>query len=198
MIQGLRVAVISDTDILVHLVRSKLFPGVISLLLKRIIIPTKVEQELERSHPDVYAVIKPLLNQGDWLVRSSTIWKETNKDQKVEINKTKTRMRAQLDPGELDCYAYSVGFQIDAVISNDKGARETIGHDSGGKKVVLNFGDLFILGAKKDLWAWSDAGAYYDQVVRERNLIMPRFEIQIANFEKNVEQHAWVQEFLAM
>lgn len=196
MIQELR-AVISDTDILVHLVRSGLFSEVMPKILQQIILPTKVEDELERSHPDVYAVLKPLLSQGEWLIRTSTIWRETSKEQKIEINETKSRMRAQLDPGELDCYAYSVGLRIDAVISNDKGAKSAIQHDSKGKKIVLTFGDLFILGAKKEILSWSEAGVYYDTVVKKCNLKMPVFEVQIRNFEETIQDHDWVLGFLA-
>ena len=198
MIRFLRTAVISDTDILVHLVKSGLFFTVMPKILKQIIIPTQVETELERSHVAVYAQLKPFLEKGDWLIRSSAVWKQASKEQRVEINQIKSKMRAQLDPGELDCYAYSVGFNIDAVISNDKGAKETIQHDSKGRKVVLSFADLFILGAKKDLLSWGEAGEYYDTVVRKCGLVkMPPFSVQVRNFETHKQEHPWVQEFLA-
>lgn len=197
MIQVLEAAVISDTDILVHLVTSGLFFEVMPRILQKIMIPAKVENELERSHAFVYAKLKPLLEKGDWLIRSSTVWKQASKEQKLEINQTKSRMRAQLDPGELDCYAYSVGLKIDAIISNDKGAKATIQHDSEGKKVVLSFADLFILGVKKDLLAWSEAEAYYDTVVSKRQLKMPPFAVQVQNFETYTQDHPWILEFLS-
>lgn len=93
MIQLLKAAVISDTDILVHLVSSGLFFEVMPRVLQQIIIPAKVENELERSHASVYAQLKPLLEKGDWLIRSSTVWKQATKEQKLEINQIKSRMR---------------------------------------------------------------------------------------------------------
>ncbi|MGB8955401.1 MAG: hypothetical protein WCC10_08505 [Tumebacillaceae bacterium] len=121
-----------------------------------------------------------------------------DKRTKVGDQPNQEQDETQLDPGELDRYAYSVGLQIDAVISNDKGAKATMQHDSEGKKVVLSFADLFILGVKKDAFAWGEAGDYYDTVVRKRQLKMPPFEVQVRNFESYIEEHPWVQEFLSV
>lgn len=128
--------------------------------------------------------------------KGTTLFKSAAKEQKIAINQTKARMRAQLDPGELDCYAYSVGLQIDAVISNDKGAKRMIEDDSEGRKIVLSFADLFILGAKMDVLSWSEAGRLYDHVVQKCKLIMPPFERQISIFEQNRQHHAWIKSFL--
>ena len=105
-------------------------------------------------------------------------------------------MRPKLDPGELDCYAYSVGMEVDAIISNDKEAKEIISSDSHEKKVVITFWDLLILAIKTDNISWEEGEEYYNQVVTRCGLTLPSFSRHIQNFDEYCGKHQWVKDFL--
>ncbi|WCK53533.1 hypothetical protein PP175_19670 [Aneurinibacillus sp. Ricciae_BoGa-3] len=99
-----------------------------------------------------------------------------------------------LDPGELDCYAYSVGMGIDAIMSNDAGAREIIRYESDDQKVVMNFAQLLILGANLGNFTMSQAEQYYEQV-KHRNRLnnLANFNHQVSIFNTYTVKHPWVR-----
>lgn len=110
----------------------------------------------------------------------------------------KNRMRAVLDPGELDCYAYSVGMGIDAIISDDTDARVKITDDSDQKKLVMNFAQLLLLGVKMDKFNLELAKVYFDQVI-ERNKLsrFASFSKQIQIFDQYTLTHPWTKKMLS-
>jgi hypothetical protein len=188
--------VISDTDIIVHMVKGQVFSKIMPLLIDQVYITPKVDEELRLRHAGVYGSLTPFFAEGKWLFKLKPMWKDFSSEQKRSINETKDQHRARLDPGELDCLAYATGLGIPAIISDDKGAKEIISLVTKNKKVVLTFWDLLVLGAKKDKLSWSDAKVHYEAVKRACSLKLPDFEFQVRSFEDKVQFHPWVQKFL--
>lgn len=141
-------AVISDTDIIVHMVNGDIFTQVVPLLLDKVYITPKVEEELKNKHRAIYSQLTESFSQGIWLFKAKDTWGTLTNEQRIMINKTREKHRAQLDPGELDCLAYATGMNIGAIISDDRGAKEIIVEVTENKKVVITFWDLLIIGAK--------------------------------------------------
>lgn len=137
---------------------------------------------MKASHSHIYYQLLNEINKGQFLSRTKDTWNDLSIEQKKTVNQTKSRMRPKLDPGELDCYAYSVGMEIDAIISNDKQAKEIISVDSEGEKVVITFWDLLILAIKNDLISWEVGEDYYNQVVDRCGLTLPPFGRHIERF----------------
>ncbi|WP_141550886.1 hypothetical protein [Bacillus sp. AFS041924] len=187
----------SDTDILVHMVKGGIFFKIVPYILDLIYITPKVEDELKASHSHIYYQLLNEINKGQFLRRTKDTWNDLSIEQKKTVNQTKSRMRPKLDPGELDCYAYSVGMEIDAIISNDKQAKEIISVDSEGEKVVITFWDLLILAIKNDLISWEVGEDYYNQVVDRCGLTLPPFGRHIERFDDYCGKHKWVKDYLS-
>ncbi|HER2169460.1 TPA: hypothetical protein VJS58_001739, partial [Streptococcus pyogenes] len=149
--------VMSDTDIIVHMVKGGIFFDIVPMIFDSVYIPPKVEEELKNKHQGVLGQLLPWLNRKSFLKRTKEFFISLPPEKKKLVNQTKTRLRASLDPGELDCYAYSLGMEIDAIISDDKGAKEQISIDSKNEKVIITFWDILILAARNDKLGWSDA-----------------------------------------
>jgi predicted nucleic acid-binding protein len=185
--------VISDTDIIVHLITGGVFNHIFPNIINRVYITPKVDEELRKRH-GIYSQLTS--HFGVWMFRTKDLWKDLSPENRIAINKTKNEHRAKLDPGELDCLAYAVGLNIDAIISDDRGAKEIINAVTQNQKAVITFWDLLIIGAIKDKLSWSDAELYYNQVVYTCNLGLPPFHIQIKIFEGHFISHPWVQQYL--
>ncbi|KRF01107.1 hypothetical protein ASG89_26240 [Paenibacillus sp. Soil766] len=122
------------------------------------------------------------------------VWSSLPVESRQEIQKVKSRLRAVLDPGELDCYAYSVGMGIDAIISDDGDAREKITIDSQHKKIVLNFAQLLILAVKLDKFDLEQARQYFDQVIQKNKLTrFAPFSKQVEIFDRSTLRHPWIK-----
>ncbi|WP_018130414.1 hypothetical protein [Effusibacillus pohliae] len=68
-------AVISDTDILVHMVKGGVFEAeFVQSILDGVYIPPKVVEELSKNHAAVYNKLRPLLDTGEWLRRTKAEW----------------------------------------------------------------------------------------------------------------------------
>ncbi|MCC3359123.1 hypothetical protein [Bacillus sp. REN16] len=198
MNEKIKTVVLSDTDILVHMVSGGIFFEVVPLVFETVYIPAKVEQELKDKHSHTYYKLLRHLNEGNLLKRTKLEWGGLSVEQKKLVNTTKTRLRARLDPGELDCYAYSLGMEIDAIISDDKGAKELISLDSEGSKVVITFWDIIILAIKMDQLDWTTGELYYNKVVQTCRLSLPPFGKQIYEFENYIGTHEWINKFLGI
>lgn len=191
-----RSVVISDTDILVHIIKGEIFDVLVPQVVDEIFITPKVEEELKVQgfHSQLFHTVR-----CKHLKLTKACWAALSVECRQEINKVKTRMRAILDPGELDCYAYSVGMDIDAIISDDSDARDKITEDSNQKKLVMNFAQLLLLGVKMDKFSMDTAEIYYDQVIAKNKLsrFLP-FIKQISIFDENTVKHPWVNEILSL
>ncbi|MNH91193.1 hypothetical protein D3C73_437440 [compost metagenome] len=188
--------VISDTDIIVHMVKGNIFFEVIPIILDKVYITPKVEEELKNKHAGIYYQLLPIFVQGKWLFKAKDMWKLLTDDQRIMINQTREKHRARLDPGELDCLAFATGLGIHAIISDDRGAKEIISEVTENQKVIITFWDLLIMGAKKDRIPWSVAEEYYQRVRLACLPKHPDFKYQIGLFEKNILPHPWVQHYL--
>ncbi|MFK4333487.1 putative nucleic acid-binding protein [Bacillus sp. RC240] len=191
-------AVMSDTDIIVHMVKGRIFFKIVPMLFSNVYITPKVEEELKNKHQAVHGQLLSYLNRDTFLKRTKNEWKDLPVDKKKLVNQTKDRMRASLDPGELDCYAYSLGMDIDAIISDDKGAKEHISIDSENKKVIITFWDLLILAAKGQKLSWEEAEKNYNEVVRRCNMNLPPFKVHIKNFDSYCGSHPWIKTHLEL
>ncbi|MHA0857388.1 hypothetical protein [Paenibacillus sp. CMAA1364] len=189
-------AVLSDTDIIVHMVKGDVFTQVVPLLLDKVYITPKVEEELKNKHRGIHSQLTESFSQGTWLFKVKDTWGRLTSEQRILINKTREKYRAQLDPGELDCLAYATGMNIGAIISDDRGAKEIIVEVTHNEKIVITFWDLLIMGAKKDKISWSDAGEYYNKVKQSCLPRLPDFSYQVSLFERNLLSHPWVIRYL--
>ncbi|MFZ3588883.1 hypothetical protein ACOI1C_06275 [Bacillus sp. DJP31] len=185
-------AVMSDTDIIVHMIKGRIFFEIVPIMFDRIYITPKVEEELKNKHLGIYGQVLPYLNKDTYIKRTKNEWSSLPIEKKKLVNQTKDRMRAILDPGELDCYAYSLGMEIDVILSDDRGAKEHISLDSNNEKVIITFWDLLILASKSDKLAWSEAEILYNAVISRCNLRLPPFETQVKAFENYCGSHPWV------
>lgn len=191
-----RAVVVSDTDILGHIIIGGIFDVLVPNVIEEIYITPKVEEEL-RSNGFYYQVFHQQLH-GNRIKLTKDSWASLSVESRKEVNQVKARMRAILDPGELDCYAYSVGLGIDAIISDDRDAREKIMEDSKHKKLVMNFAQLLILGVKLDKFDLTTAEAYFRQVV-ERNKLsrFASFPKQLEFFDQYTTTHPWTKNVLS-
>ena len=188
--------VVSDTDILGHIIKGEIFNVLIPHVIEEIYITPKVEYELQTNgyHYQVFHQQE----RSNQIKLTKNSWASLSIESRQEVNKVKTRMRAILDPGELDCYAYSVGMGIDAIISDDADARVKITDDSDRKKLVMNFAQLLLLGVKMDKFNLETAKAYFDQVI-ERNKLsrFTSFSKQIQFFDQYTLTHPWTKKMLS-
>ncbi|MCA0757038.1 hypothetical protein KP806_18410 [Paenibacillus sp. N4] len=191
-----RSVIVSDTDILGHTIKGGIFDVLVPSVIEEIYITPQVEKELRSNH--LHYQVFHQYNQNNRIKLTKERWALLSVKSRQEVNKVKNRMRAVLDPGELECYAYSVGLGIDAIISDDRDAREKIIHDSGHQKLVMNFAQLLILGVKMDKFDLETAEKYYDQVV-QRNMLsrFASFSKQIELFDRFTINHSWTQQILA-
>ncbi|MEK4529809.1 hypothetical protein NST38_30865 [Paenibacillus sp. FSL H8-0104] len=186
--------VISDTDIIVHLVKGDVFKHIVPSIIDKLYITPKVDEEL-RTHSAIYSQISHLFEVN--LFKTKDMWGSIEPAKRIAINEVRKNNRARLDPGELDCLAYAVGLDIDVIISDDKGAKEIINDVTDKKTVVITFWDLLIIGAMKDKFSWETAATYYTQVVDRCDLTLANFKRQNALFEQNTLNHPWVQQYLS-
>ncbi|MFD2370758.1 hypothetical protein ACFSO0_12555 [Brevibacillus sp. GCM10020057] len=187
--------VVSDTDVLVHIIHGNIFRVLVPAVIEEIYIPPKVEEELKLR--GVHTQLFYYLNEGNWVKRTADKWASMSDHDRKELQRVKKEMRAVLDPGELECYAYSVGLGIDGIISDDGDARKKISEETNGKKIVLNFAQLLLLGVKLDKFSLSEAEQYFQNVIRANRLHnFNPFPQQVQIFDSITIQHPWVQQFL--
>lgn len=190
-----RAVVISDTDVLGHIINGGIFDVLVPHVIEEIYITPQVKLELERNR--IHYQVFHLHNQEKRIKLTKDEWSNLSPESRQKINQVRRELRAVLDPGELDCYAYSVGMGIDAIISNDGDAREKITSDSGNQKIVMNFAQLLLLGVKSDKFDIAKARECYDKVIQKNNLSrFASFEAQVQFFDKYTLHHPWIQDYL--
>jgi predicted nucleic acid-binding protein len=192
-----RSVVVSDTDILGHIINGGIFEVLVPHVIEEIYITPQVEHEL-RANGFYYSVFHQQ-ERGHRIKLTKDSWASLSVESRQEVNKIRTRMRAVLDPGELDCYAYSVGLGIDAIISDDADARIKITDDSDRKKLVMNFAQLLLLGVKMDKFDLETAEAYFKQVIERNKLLrFTPFPKQIEFFDQHTVAHPWTKKMLSV
>src|SRR5690554_4109296 len=96
----IRTVVVSDTDILGHIINGGIFNIIVPDIIEEIYITPQVEKELKNNQ--LYYQVFSLNNQTKRIKLAKEKWSSLSVHSRQDINKVRNRLRAVLDPGELD------------------------------------------------------------------------------------------------
>ncbi|MBB5325018.1 putative nucleic acid-binding protein [Anoxybacillus tepidamans] len=149
---------ISDTDILIHLDEADCL-HVLNLLFDKVIIPKRIEWELQRKGKNTIFRIRKAINSSSGTI-FNIVDKEQDKLLKRQVDINFQRFINYIDAGEAECCGYASALGVPIIISDntsDHGIMEQ-------EFIVLTSRDILALAVFLGILPKKDAESYYDKI----------------------------------
>jgi predicted nucleic acid-binding protein len=149
---------ISDTDILIHLHKADCL-HVLDLLFDKVMIPKRIERELQRKGKETIFQIRKAISSG-----SHTIFEIVDKDRdrllKRQVDNHFHRFIDYIDAGEAECCGYAAALSVPIIISDNTSDHQIMEQEF----IVLTFRDVLALAVFFGLLPKADAESYYNKI----------------------------------
>jgi predicted nucleic acid-binding protein len=151
-------ASVSDTDILIHMHQAGCL-HILDLLFHKVIVPKKIEWELQRKGKDTIFQIRKAINSN-----AATVFDIVDKEQdrilKRQIHIHFQRFIDYIDAGEAECCGYASALGVPIIISDNTADHRIMEQEF----IVLTSRDLLALAVFLGILPKSDGEIYYSAI----------------------------------